>query len=146
MSRKFSLIAVTLWVGGLWVTGISAYTLFQILDDRTLAGNIAGALFTNITYIGLACGVYLLIQRVIEDGPKALKQGVFWIVLVMLALVIAGQLGIQPILAHLKQSALPSAVMDSVYAKQFGMWHGVSGVLYLVECLLGVLLLFKVQH
>jgi len=143
MSRNIAFIAITLWVGGLWVTGLSAYTLFQILDDRTLAGHIAGVLFTNITYVGLACGFYLLIQRVLEYGPQALKHSIFWLVVVMLIFVCAGHLGIQPILAQLKLDALPLAVMDSDYAKQFGMWHGVSGVLYLVECLLGLWLVFK---
>ncbi|HEY0563542.1 MAG TPA: DUF4149 domain-containing protein, partial [Methylophilus sp.] len=58
MSRKFSLIIMTLWVGGLWMTGLSAYLLFDTLPSRQMAGMVAGRLFTVISYIGMASASY----------------------------------------------------------------------------------------
>jgi hypothetical protein len=34
-------------------------------------------------------------------------------------------------------------VMQSTHASQFATWHGVSGAVYLIECLLGVALVIN---
>lgn len=145
MLFRLNLIVVTLWVGALWVTGLSAYALFDTLQDKQLAGSLAGRLFTIVSYIGIASAVYLLIQRIIHYGSSALKQSFFWAVLAMLLLVLAGHFGIQPILAQLKNAALPNDVMQSVFASRFRNWHGVASVAYLIECMLGFVLVLKVR-
>lgn len=146
MLSRLNLIVITLWVGALWTTGLSAYVLFDSLQDKQLAGSLAGKLFTVVSYIGMASGFYLLIQRLLDYGTGALKQGFFWAVFVMLLLVLAGHFGIQPILAQLKADAMPSDVMHSIFAERFGKWHGVASVAYLVECLLGFVLVLKARQ
>ena len=75
-------IAVTLWVGGMWVAGfVVAPMLFSRLADRALAGTLAGRLFTLIAFIGIACAAYLLIYRLMRYGAAGFRQGFFWIVL-----------------------------------------------------------------
>lgn len=142
---KFALIIITLWVGALWTTGATAYVLFDTLRDRQMAGQLAGALFTYVSYLGLFAGFYLLIQRLLSFGTAALKQGFFWAVFVMLLLVLAGHFGIQPLLAQLKASAFPSDVMQSVFASRFKTWHGVASIAYLVQCLLGFVLVLRAR-
>ena len=106
-------IALTLWIGGMWTVGLLvAPTLFYSMGDRVVAGSIAG------------------------------KHGRFWILLTMLALILVGQFGVQPVLAAIKDQALPVEVMESVFRDRFATWHGVASVLYLIECLLGVLLVW----
>ena len=92
MLSRLNLIVITLWVGALWTTGLSAYVLFDSLQDKQLAGSLAGKLFTIVSYIGMASGFYLLIQRLLDHGTGALKQSFFWAVFVMLLLVLAGHL------------------------------------------------------
>ncbi|MEN9784493.1 MAG: hypothetical protein RJA24_1836 [Pseudomonadota bacterium] len=134
-------IAVTLWVGAMWGIGyIVAPVLFSRLGDRALAGLIAGKLFSLIAWIGIGCAVYLLLFRMVRYGGGIFKQGVFWIVLLMLALVCAGEFGVQPIMAALKEEALPKQVMESVLRDRFAAWHGVSSVLYIIQSLLGAAL------
>ncbi|OYY49492.1 MAG: hypothetical protein B7X95_05645 [Methylophilaceae bacterium 17-44-8] len=145
MSKKLTLIVITLWVGALWMTGLSAYLLFDTLQDKQMAGRIAGKLFLAVSYIGMASAFYLLIQRLVEFGTSALKQSYFWAAFVMLLLVLAGYFGIQPLLAQLKAAALPNDVMQSVFASRFSTWHGVASVAYVVECLLGFVLVLKVR-
>ena len=145
MLSRLNLIVITLWVGALWTTGLSAYVLFDSLQDKQLAGSLAGKLFTVVSYIGMASGFYLLIQRLLDYGTGALKQSFFWAVFVMLLLVLAGHFGIQPILAQLKADAMPADVMHSIFAERFGKWHGIASVAYLVECLLGFVLVLKVR-
>jgi len=134
---------VTLWAGALWSAGISAYVLFDSLQDKQLAGMLAGKLFTVVTYIGMVSAFYLLIHRLVQDGTAALKQAFFWAVFVMLLLVLAGHFGIQPILENLKAQALPADVMQSVFADRFRSWHGIASVAYLVECLLAFVVVLK---
>lgn len=134
-------IAATLWVGAMWGIGyIVAPVLFSRLGDRALAGLIAGKLFSLIAWVGIACAIYLLLFRMVRYGGGVFKQGVFWIVLLMLALVCAGEFGIQPIMAALKEEALPKQVMESVLRDRFAAWHGVSSVLYIIQSLLGAAL------
>ncbi len=145
MLPRLNLIVVTLWVGALWMTGLTAYLLFDSLQDKQLAGNLAGKLFTIVSYIGAVSAFYLLIQRLLNYGTASLKQGFFWAVFFMLLLILVGHFGIQPILAQLKTDALPNDVMQSVFANRFRTWHGVASVAYLVQCLLGFVLVLKVR-
>jgi hypothetical protein len=145
MLSRLNLIIVTLWVGALWMTGLTAYVLFDSMQDKQLAGSLAGKLFNIVSYIGLASAFYLLIQRLLDYGTGVLKQSYFWAVFFMLLLILAGHFGIQPILAQLKTDALPNDVMQSVFADRFKTWHGVASVAYLVQCLLGFVLVLKVR-
>lgn len=131
--------ALVLWVGGLWAVGyLAAPTLFYSLDDRMLAGMLAGKMFGYIAWVGLVCGAWLLIFRLGRLGGAALKQSFFWIVLAMLLLSLAQQFGIQPILQQLKDQAMPKDVMESLFRDRFAAWHGVSSAVYLIQSLLGL--------
>ena len=134
-------LAVALWVGGMLAIGyLVAPLLFSKLADRSLAGSVAGTMFSAMAWVGLACGSYLLLFVLAGKGWRAIQSGVFWIVLLMLALTATGHFGVQPILAQLKADALPRQVMESALRDRFSTWHGVSSALYLVQSLLGVAL------
>lgn len=144
-SDKFSLIIITMWVGALWTTGAVAYVLFNTLADSQLAGQLAGNFFNYVSYLGLFSAFYLLIHRLFSNGTLALKQLYFWAVLVMLLLVLAGHFGIQPILAQLKIDAMPGDVMQSVFVNRFKTWHGVASIAYVVQCLLGFVVVLRAR-
>lgn len=135
-------VALTFWVGGLWAIGyLVAPTLFAALaQDRPLAGALAGRLFELMGWVGLGCGTYLLLFSVLRVGAIALKRWNFWLILLMVLLTAVSLFGIQPLLAQLKADALPREVMESVLRNRFATWHGVSSILYLVQSLLGLLL------
>jgi hypothetical protein len=136
--------SLVLWIGGMWAIGyIAAPVLFSSLDDKQLAGLLAGKLFAVIAWVGIATAVYLLVYRIARDGGSALKTFFFWAVTVMLALTLAGHFGIQPVMQGLKNQALPHAVMQSVFADRFARWHGVSSILYLIQSGLGLLLVWR---
>jgi hypothetical protein len=134
-------IAVTLWVGALWAIGfIAAPVLFRELSDHTIAGNLAGAMFAIVAWVGIGAAAYALIYLFAREGAQTMKTAVFWLILLMLLLTLAGHFGITPILAHLKEAALPREVMESVLRNRFYAWHGVSGVLYVIQSVLGATL------
>ncbi len=135
-------LALTLWVGALWVVGyLVAPTLFAMIDERSLAGNVAGRLFASVGWVGVSCAAYMLLFLAFRQGWAAFRGGVFWLVVLMLGLSLAMLFGIQPLMAQLKAEAWPREVMDSVLRDRFATWHGVSSVLYLVQSVLGLLLL-----
>ena len=146
MAQRLSWLVVALWAGALWMAGLTANILFKTLPDRQLAGNVAGQIFTFVSYIGLASGLYLLIYQWLVFGKTTFKQSYFWVVLAMLMLVIIGNFGIQTLLQNFKNQAQPLDVMQSIYASQFKMWHGVAGVIYLIECLLAIAMVLKVNR
>jgi MFS family permease len=134
-------IVVAVWVGSLMAIGfIAAPVLFTELADRALAGSLAGAMFGVEAWVGLGCGTYLILFVMFAKGWRVIKSGVFWIVLLMLALTVAGHFGVQPIMAQLQAEALPRRVMESALRDRFTTWHGVSSALYVVQCLFGIAL------
>jgi hypothetical protein len=98
-----------------------------------------------MAYVGMAASIYLLIQRVYQYGTNALKQGFFWIILLMLLLILISHLGINPLLEKFKLEAMPKDVMESVFADRFATWHGISSVAYLLECFLGIFAILKIR-
>lgn len=146
--RKFAdslyLIAIALWVGGMLAVGyLAAPVLFAELSDRILAGNLAGRMFTWVARIGLGCGAYILLFVLFRRGFSIFRSAVFWLVVFMMLLTAAGHFGVQPIMQHLKEDALPAGVMNSVLRDRFATWHGVSSVLYLIQSVLGLVLVLK---
>jgi hypothetical protein len=141
LSEHLLVVLVTLWVGAMWSVGyVVAPTLFGMIGDRTLAGNVAGRLFTLVAWIGLASAAYLLAFQLLRQRWRALRSGLFWVVVAMALMTLTSQFGIQPLMAQMKADAWPREVMNSVLRDRFATWHGVSSVLYLVQSVLGIVL------
>ena len=124
-------ILLTLWVGSLWVAGfVVAPLLFAELDDRALAGSVAGSLFTLTSYIGLVCGSLLLIFNGVNF------RCINWravVIVCMLLLVVIGQFVITPMVADLRVQGLTDT-------PRFGQLHGLASVLFILTSVLGLLL------
>jgi len=139
ISEKIESILQTLWIGGLWVIGyVVAPLLFANLDDRRLAGELAGHMFSAINYIGLGCGALLLMFALLKAGKTWIKDWRVIALVSMLILIVVSAFVLQPMMQELKLAGLAKG---SEVAAQFGRLHGVSSVLYLVTSLLGLFLL-----
>jgi hypothetical protein len=127
----------------MWTIGyIVAPVLFKVLVDRQLAGMIAGKMFEAVSFIGIFCGVVLLISGLYWFGKKIFKQWRIWILLLMLVIIGISAGMIQPMMQELKLDGLENQAVSA----RFGMMHGVSSVLYLINSLLGlILVLFGVN-
>ena len=129
-------ILLTLWVGGMWTVGyVVAPTLFNVLDDRVLAGTIAGHLFTVMSYVGLASGGLLLLSLAITSGNQLFRQWRGPVLVGMLLIICIGQFVLQPHMAALRDAGLSGA-----NASSFARLHGVSQVLFLIASLGGLAL------
>jgi len=141
------LVLVTLWIGAMWSIGyLVAPTLFGMIGDRTLAGNVAGRLFTLVGWIGIGSAGYVLVFMAVRQRWRAFRSGLFWLVVAMLATTLASQFGIQPLMAQMKAQAWPREVMDSMLRSRFATWHGISSVLYLVQSVLGLVLVLGLRR
>lgn len=131
-------VLLTLWVGGLWISGyLVAPLLFTSLDDRQVAGQIAGQIFQIMNYIGLVVGSFLLITVVLNSGERRLKEWRTWSLTVMLLLILIAAFIIQPIMQELKLQGIAGGTAQ---AAQFGRLHGISSIMFLINSVLGLLL------
>jgi hypothetical protein len=129
-------IILTLWVGGMWFAGyVVAPVLFQTLD-RVIAGMVAGQVFTVTSYIGLACGSFLLVGLLLS------RCGGFrlWLLVLMLCVILVGQFVLSPMMLELKQAGI---VEGSDNASHFARLHGLSSILYLINSILGLVLILS---
>jgi hypothetical protein len=145
-SHHLATLMITAWVGGLWAIGYLAVpVLFYTQPDKQLAGMLAAQMFSLIAYLGMVCGMYLLIHRFSVSGRESFRHAMFWTVAAMLLISLVLQFGIQAIMADLKLQALPLEVMHSAFAGRFKMLHGISSIIYLVQSLLGIYLVIKTR-
>ncbi|MBU6460322.1 MAG: DUF4149 domain-containing protein [Proteobacteria bacterium] len=139
-----AIIALTLWIGGMWAIGfIVTPALFHVIPTQMVAGMVAGRLFRLTAWMGMACGGWLILYRLIRSGTHAFRQGSFWLIVAILTLTIIGQYYVAPVLHSLKHQALPLDVMQSVFRSRFSTWHGVANLLFIIQSLLGVWLISK---
>lgn len=137
--RNGERVLLSFWVGALWSIGYLAVpTLFSALDDRVLAGMIAGKMFTGVSFIGLGCGSALLASLWMQS-VKPLNERRVQLLLVMLLLLVIGEFVLQPNMAALKAEGL---IEGSGAAARFGVLHGIASLLYFVNSVIGVVLLF----
>ncbi len=148
MARTRLLIAA-LWVGSGWSIGyLVAPTLFATLPDPMQAGAIAGSLFRVEAWLSVACALALLLLLAVAAGRSGADAGYrtqIIVVAIMLACTLIGYFGLQPFMAALREAALASGAMSGAVKSRFGLLHGAAGGLYLLQSLLGIVLLLKTR-
>lgn len=143
--RVFRLLSAV-WVGSLLTIGYAvAPVLFKTLERMT-AGSVAAQLFRIEAILGVVCGVLLLAlsNQQVRRGAGDYRR-VRWIVAAMVACVLVGYFALQPFMNALRVAAMEAGtdIANSPYASRFGMLHGVSSLFYLVESVLGLMLIWR---
>ncbi|MEK7915481.1 DUF4149 domain-containing protein [Burkholderia contaminans] len=143
--RVFRLLSAV-WVGSLLTIGYAvAPVLFKTLERMT-AGSVAAQLFRIEAILGVVCGVLLLAlsNQQVRRGSSDYRR-VRWIVAAMVVCVLVGYFALQPFMNALRMAAMDAGtdIANSPYASRFGMLHGVSSVFYLVESVLGLMLIWR---
>jgi len=125
---------LTFWVGSLWTTGfVVAPLLFAELDDRALAGSLAGAVFHVTAYAGLACAVCLLAIGRLAHGRRRFFAWQTWVIVAMLVFTAIGEFLLAPWIAQLRAAGLTESA-------RFAQAHGLASAVFLVNCALGLVL------
>ncbi len=133
-------IILTLWIGGLWAVGyLVAPVLFHYLQSPQLAGQIAGELFTLMSWFGLASA---LILTVIYSYLAQAKWR-FLVLFLMAVLIAINLLYLTPEIAGLRSVAGGAIEKGTEVYNRFAMLHGIASGLYLLVSLLGLLLVIR---
>jgi hypothetical protein len=125
---------LTFWVGGMWTAGfVVAPLLFAGLDDRALAGTLAGAVFGVMSTAGLACGAGLLVVDWLMRGQRRFFAWQTWVLVTMLVLTVLGKFVLAPWIAQLRVAGLTESA-------RFARAHGLASGVFVVNSLLGLVL------
>ena len=130
------LLLVALWAGSLLTVGyLVAPTLFATLADKALAGSLAGAMLRSEAWLSAGVGVLLMaLLGVSKDLDANTKRALRITVLAMLACVLVNYVGLWPLMAEAREAGDRS---------RFGMLHGLSMVVYLIQSLMGIYLVVR---
>ena len=137
-------LLVTMWAGSLWTVGyLAAPLFFMILQDRMLAGTMAGILFRAEAWLSLVCGLFLLI--IFRADPYFPSRSTCMrLVVGMLLCVLVGYFGLQPFMAEIRAAASQAGgVMDETMRARFGFLHGIASLIYMVQSILAVALVLR---
>lgn len=150
MLARARLLIATLWVGSLWTTGfIVVPTLFATLADRVLAGTIAGSLFRVVAWLSVFCATALatLLLQAARSEHAVQSKILFYLIAGMVACTLIGYFGLQPYMSELRLilHGTADATLAADAAKQFGILHGISSGIYVVQSLLGAALIVKLR-
>jgi hypothetical protein len=144
MLANLRLLAASLWAGSVWaVSYLAAPSAFAVLDS-TQAGNVVGTMLTRLAWLSIALAplLALLVWRSADlDGRR--RRWLAWLIGGMLACSLVVYLGLQPMMAAIREAAGPAGVRASPQWGTFAALHGVSQVLYLLESVLGAVLVVK---
>jgi len=144
--RIFRLIA-GIWVGSFITIGFLVVPiLFTSLGDRQVAGMVAASLFKTTAYIGVGVSASLMLMAnyLVRQGVNGYRPS-RWILLAMLACFIVAAFIIIPWMNSLRDQALYMnlSVRESSYAVLFSRLHGASSVLFILQSILGLTLVWR---
>ncbi len=144
--RLFILIA-GLWVGSLLTVGyLVAPAIFSTMTDRQAAGMVAGSIFKLEAYLSLvACiGLMVLANLLVNRGLNLFRL-IRWLLLAMLLCSISAAFIFIPLMNALRDKVLAQgmSVMLSPSATLFGRLHGASSILFILQSLLGITLVWR---
>jgi hypothetical protein len=138
------LLLAALWAGSVWaVSYLAAPSAFAVLDS-TRAGDVVGVMLTRSAWLAIAVAVLLalLVARAPDlDGRR--RRWLLGLIAGMLVCSLVVYLGLQPAMAAIRAAAGPAGVRASPQFGTFMALHGVSQVLYLLESILGAILVIK---
>ena len=138
------LLLAALWAGSIWtVSYLAAPSAFAVLDS-TRAGDVVAVMLTRSAWLAIALAVLLalLVARAADLDTRR-RRVLLGLIGGMLACSLAVYLGLQPAMAAIRESAGPAGVRASPQWGTFAALHGASQVLYLLESILGAVLVVK---
>jgi hypothetical protein len=142
-------VLATLWIGSLWTIGyVVAPTLFATLEDRMLAGTLAGRMFQIEAWLTIVCSLLLaiLVARSGKVFEARQRKQLLIVIGLMLLCTLVSHFGIQPYMAELRATVAPGGVMAADIQARFGKLHGVSSAIYLLQSVLGLVLVLKLYQ
>ena len=148
-AKRVQVLLATIWAGSLWTVGyLVAPILFGTLEDKVLAGTIAGNLFQAVAWLSLFCSaiIVLVCKLTVDKFLTKDSRVVLLLAVSMLACTLIGYFSLHPYMVDLRVVMREAVGIELSAAKtKFSLLHGLSSVMYLLESLLAVALIFKIR-
>jgi hypothetical protein len=145
MLKAVERVLLTLWVGGLWVTGLVIAPVLFRNYERMVAGDIAGRLFAAMSLLGMVCGALLLPLAMARARQRVWRDWRSGVLVLMLAVTVIGEFGLAARMRELKELMILPPVAPAVLS-EFGRLHGIASLLFLANSALGlVLVIFGIR-
>ncbi|MBC7984727.1 MAG: DUF4149 domain-containing protein [Candidatus Obscuribacterales bacterium] len=133
MKARVVIVVMAAWSGSLWtICALVAPSLFAVLPDRHVAGELAGYFFRAATWLGVAFGAVVL--ALLWSLPR--RRG-------MLMLAVATMLA--PVLSEIVVRPLMSSARAAGEMSRFGLLHGVAALLFAAATVTALVLLWRVS-
>ena len=133
MLRTLEFLCLGLWLGAdVFLSFVVAPGAFRILGSRDAAGSLVGFALGRMHLIGVACGILLLLARLVRTRTFAsFVAPVALCVVLMIALTVASQVGVSPRMAMLRvqMGSIQATAEDSPLLTEFARLHRVSVLL-----------------
>lgn len=125
-------VLLSLWVGGMWAIGyIAIPVLFATIDDKSVAGAVAGRLFTISGWVGFCAASLLALLWLIRMGRGAFKTARLPVLLLALALLLVNLLYVQP-------EILAAHEIAATASEDFALLHRAASVIYMLVSVIGL--------
>lgn len=151
--RFLMLSGLVVWVGGIiFFAAVTAPTLFGVLPSRHLAGMVVTRALTLLHWMGFAAGMVFLTASVVltylETGSAQALSARNALIVLMLLLTLASQLGIMPRMAMLRaeMGEIDAVAVDDPRRVEFNRLHQWSTRLESVVLLLGIAVIWVVAR
>jgi hypothetical protein len=132
---RFLQVLLAAWAGSLWtICLIVAPSLFAFMQDRHLAGDLAGRFFRIESWLGLVLGGAVLI--LLSRGIEALRNTTnYALATVTIAAPVSNEIVLRPLMDDARAA-------DNM--KLFGILHGAAALLFGFACVTALLLVWRV--
>ena len=149
-AQRLFIVIAGLWVGSLLAVGyLVAPAIFSTMSDRQAAGMVAGSIFKLEAYLSLivCIGLMVLANLLVNRGLNQFRI-IRWLLLAMLLCSLAAAFVFIPWMNALRDNALDQGmpVMLSPSAALFGRLHGASSILFMLQSLLGIFLVWRLTR
>lgn len=125
-------VLLTLLVGGLWAIGyVAVPVVFATLDDKAMAGMLAGRLFSIAGGLGIAAGLLLLLLSALRERKAALQSWTVRGVLLLVLLLAVVQFSLAPQIEAARAAGLSSGA-------DFKKLHQWASAIYMVASVVGL--------
>jgi uncharacterized membrane protein len=128
--RGIEFLGLSIWLGSdTFLSFVVAPGAFHVLASRDQAGAIVGYSLARMHWMGIACGVLILLVRVLRMRSFAsLVAPAALCVLVMILLTVISQVAVSPKMAALRvqMGLIQATAAESPLLTEFGRLHWVS--------------------
>ena len=128
--RAIEFLGLGMWLGSdIFLSFVVAPGAFSVLASRDQAGAIVGYALTRMHWMGIACGVVILLARLLRvRSLTALLAATAWCVMLMIILTVISQVAVSPKMALLRvqMGSIEASAAGNPWLAEFARLHAIS--------------------